>query len=327
MSSHPQVSIVIPTRDRWRLLSAHALRSALGQVDVDMEVIVVDDGSTDETIEALARKSDARLRVLRNERAPGPSGARNTGIAQARGAWLAFLDDDDLWSPMKIRTQLAEIGSEQWGFAGVIVVDDALDPLYMLPLPDSAGLVEALMLGNIVPGGSSNVIAETGLVRELGGFDEQLSHSTDWDLWLRLARAGAPAVSSQILVATLEHARRMIFRDRSDVEAESKHLFDKHGGADRRQQLAVAEWVASEHRSAGHHLRAGMAYGRAGIRFRSPGNVAAALGALFGEPGLRTVSRLLVRTRGASHLEGDRRPVEVFPDWLQKYRTSSVSHA
>jgi glycosyltransferase involved in cell wall biosynthesis len=320
MTTRPDVSIVIPTRDRRQLLTAHALPGALGQVDVDVEVIVVDDGSTDDTLDALASVEDPRLRVLRNERVPGPSGARNTGIAAARGDWVAFLDDDDLWSPSKIRTQRDGLAGARWGFAAVIVVDELLHPLYALPLPESGAAADALTLGNIVPGGPSNVIAETTLVRELGGFDESLSHSADWDMWLRLAGAAAPAVWPDVLVASLEHAQRMIVRDRPDVVAESKRLFNKHGGASRSQRLAVAEWLASEYRSTGNYVRAAMVYGRAGVRLRSPGNVAAAFGALLGERGLRTVSRLLLWTRGATHLEQERRPVDVEPDWLSTYR-------
>ncbi len=320
--STPEVSVVIPTRDRRDLLFGHALPSALGQVGVEIEVIVVDDGSTDGTVEALSQVDDPRFRVLRNKRARGVSGARNTGIWASRGEWLAFLDDDDMWSPNKIRTQLDGVGGARWGFASVIVVDESLDPLYLLPLPESQSVADALVFGNIV-GGPSTVIAETALVRRLGGFDEGLSHSADWDLWLRLVREETPAVCRQVLVAALEHPRRMMIRDRPDIRGETRTLFEKHGGPSRRRQLAVAEWLAAEHRSAGSHLRAALVYGRAGIRHRSPGNLAAAAGALFGERGLRAVSRLLVRARGVTHIE-HALPPPIDPDWLQEFRAGRL---
>jgi len=323
MSGAAEVSVVIPTHDRRQLLFSHALPSARRQAEVELEVIVVDDGSSDGTVDAAGRIDDPRVRVLSNDRAPGPAGARNTGIAAARGTWIAFLDDDDLWSPSKIRSQLDTMDDAVWGFASVIVVDESLAPLYALPLPDPADVADALRFGNIVPGGPSNVIARTDHIRSLGGFDEDLSHSADWDLWLRLAGAGLPAVSSLTLVASLEHARRMLFRDSPDIEAESERLFEKHGGSSRRQRLAVSEWLASEYRLAGQHRRAAAVYGRAGLRYRSPGNVAAAIGAAFGEPGLRAVSRLLVYTRGATHLEQERLPVRAEPDWLLDLRTTS----
>jgi glycosyltransferase involved in cell wall biosynthesis len=101
----PQVSVVISSYNRRRLL-AEALRSALAQSEVDLEVIVVDNGSTDGTEDDLAAWRDARLRVIRNPVSLGSVGGRNTGLAAASGEWVGFLDDDDLWSPDKLRAQL-----------------------------------------------------------------------------------------------------------------------------------------------------------------------------------------------------------------------------
>jgi glycosyltransferase involved in cell wall biosynthesis len=100
------VSIVIPTRNRSVLLSK-ALRSALRQERVEFEIIVVDEASTDDTPALLASIQDPRVRVLRHETARGLSGARNSGAEHARGEWLGFLDDDDLWAPDKLNRQLS----------------------------------------------------------------------------------------------------------------------------------------------------------------------------------------------------------------------------
>ncbi|HWC32537.1 MAG TPA: glycosyltransferase family 2 protein, partial [Actinomycetota bacterium] len=126
MSPPPEVTVVIPTRDRWSLLATAALPAALVQEDVDLEVVVVDDGSRDETPERLAELTDPRLRVIRNLEPLGVAQARNAGIAAARGRWLAFLDDDDLWSPRKLRTQLdaARAAGASFVYAGVINVDE-----------------------------------------------------------------------------------------------------------------------------------------------------------------------------------------------------------
>src|SRR5436190_21061432 len=94
----PEVSVVIPTRDRWDLLRT-TLGGALGQRRVSHEVIVVDDGSADETPTRLAEVSDPRLRTVRLGRSMGAAAARNRGLAEARGDWVAFLDDDDVWAP------------------------------------------------------------------------------------------------------------------------------------------------------------------------------------------------------------------------------------
>src|SRR5919109_858912 len=103
MPRAPDVTVVIPTKDRWDLLSTAALPSALGQEDVDLEVVVVDDGSTDETPDHVVGLRDPRLRIVRHDRSLGVAQARNAGIRAANSDWIAFLDDDDVWAPRKLR--------------------------------------------------------------------------------------------------------------------------------------------------------------------------------------------------------------------------------
>ena len=95
----PEVTVVVPTRNRASMLE-QALRSVAGQRDVDLEAVVVDDGSTDDTQAVIAAMGDRRLRLIRHQRPQGVSTARNRGVADARGHWVAFLDDDDLWAPI-----------------------------------------------------------------------------------------------------------------------------------------------------------------------------------------------------------------------------------
>jgi glycosyltransferase involved in cell wall biosynthesis len=315
------VSIVVPTRNRWPILSTHALPSALGQVDIAVEIIVVDDGSTDETYEGLSGVSDPRLKTVHNPRR-GVASARNAGIELADAPWVAFLDDDDLWSPHKLRRQLSVVRNEGWVFGAVLVVDEALDPLYALPLPHSGEVRDALRLGNMIPGGPSNVVARTALVRKLGGFDEALSHAADWDMWLKLADAGEPAIAHDVLVATLEHPNRMMFRDRPDVLRELEHIFARYGGPTRSQQLSLLEWLAAEHHRNGQFLQATRLYLRAAVRFRSLGNFIAAAGAVFGSRGVAASSAFLRKVRGSSHITQEHvRAVEP-PGWLEAYRSS-----
>jgi len=93
--SIPEVSVIVPTRNRCLELGL-AVRSALGQLGVQLEVVIVDDGSTDATGQLVSRISDPRVRYLRRTMSVGVSAARNAGIAEARGRWIAFLDDDDV---------------------------------------------------------------------------------------------------------------------------------------------------------------------------------------------------------------------------------------
>src|SRR5947209_3023883 len=101
----PEVTVVIPTHNR-RARLAVTLRTALEQVDVDHEVVVIDEASSDGTADFLAAVHDRRVRVVRHEPAQGLPAARNAGIAVAQGRWVAFLDDDDLWAPDKLASQL-----------------------------------------------------------------------------------------------------------------------------------------------------------------------------------------------------------------------------
>jgi glycosyltransferase involved in cell wall biosynthesis len=178
------VTVVIPTKDRWRLLQ-RALASALTQVDVAIEVVVVDDGSMDGTSRHLTTLGDPRVRVVRNEVSRGVASARNVGVAQARADWVAFLDDDDLWAPHKLRAQLDRAaGGANFVYSGMVVIDERRRPMEIGPA-DPDDLRRTLFHHNFI-GAPSTVMVRTALVRRAGGFDERLSVLADWDLWLRL---------------------------------------------------------------------------------------------------------------------------------------------
>src|SRR4030095_8630203 len=113
------VSVVVPTRNRSTLLSM-TLRSVLRQQQVELEVIVIDEASTDDTAAMLATLGDPRVRVIHHDRPLGVSAARNRGAAEAHGEWLAFVDDDDLWAPDKLARQIqaAETAGRDWAYGG-----------------------------------------------------------------------------------------------------------------------------------------------------------------------------------------------------------------
>jgi glycosyltransferase involved in cell wall biosynthesis len=318
----PEVSVIIPTRNRWPLLSTHALPSALAQEDVELEIVVVDDASDDGTADRVEALGDLRVRVLRNETQRRPPASRNVGAREARGVWLAFLDDDDLWSPRKLRAQIdtALATGAAWVYAQCIVVDADKRPLDVHPFPDPESLPALLLGGNHVPGGGSNVIVRADTFGEVGQFDESLMFFEDWDLWLRLAVVTPPATCPELLVARVEHGGNILYRDRADVEDAFERLLAKHGEVTDGQRLAVAEWVAHEHMRAGLNVRASALYARAAIAHRSPGNAAAAVGALFGRRGLALASHALLKVRGATHLDEAAAPSPPSaPAWLAAY--------
>src|SRR4051812_1633371 len=102
----PEITAIVPTHNRSNLLE-QTLRSVLSQRGVDLEVVVVDDGSTDDVAAVVGALDDQRIRLIRHDHPMGVSTARNHGAKVATGDWLAFCDDDDLWSPDKLARQLA----------------------------------------------------------------------------------------------------------------------------------------------------------------------------------------------------------------------------
>jgi len=291
VTAAPEVTVVIPTRGRWPLLSV-TLASALGQEGVELEVVVVDDGARDETAARLAELGDERLRVVSNEAPPGVAAARNRGLGEARGEWVAFLDDDDLWAPLKLRTQLAAAvaAGADFAYAAALVVDERYLPFHAPALPDPELLAEQLRRANVMPAGSSNVIVRAELLRTLGGLDERFRELDDWDLWLRLAHAGRAAACPDVLVAYVEHASNMPVAQHTDLQAELDLLVHKHAVASppiavEPDRLDFARWVARGHGRAGRRLAAARAYVAAAVRHRSPADAVRGLRVLAaGQP-------------------------------------------
>jgi glycosyltransferase involved in cell wall biosynthesis len=203
----PEISAVVPTHNRRDLLQL-TLRTVLGQRDVDLEVIVVDDASTDDTAAVVTGLGDPRIRLIRHDRPTGVSTARNHGAREAAGAWLAFCDDDDLWAPDKLARQLAAAAQagRAWSYGGAVRIDPALRIMGGTPPPPPERLAERLPAWNLMPGGSSNVIVRAGMFSEAGRWDPALVNLADWDLWIRLSRLGLPAYVPEPLVGYRIHA-------------------------------------------------------------------------------------------------------------------------
>ncbi|MCW3046870.1 MAG: glycosyltransferase family protein [Solirubrobacterales bacterium] len=214
----PEVTVVIPTRNRAPLLCG-ALSSALVQEEVDVEVIVIDDGSTDDTQARLDRIGDPRLRRLRNPAPEGVARARNAGLALAAGEWVAFLDDDDLWAPRKLRRQLdaAAAAGASFAYGAAIVVDEGEGLREEVPAPPADTIARDILARNVIPGGCSNAIARAELVRAVGGFDEGLAMLAHWDLWIRLLQRCPAAACPEVVVAHRPHGAAVLDA-RSELE-------------------------------------------------------------------------------------------------------------
>ena len=326
MNQDLEVTVVIPTRDRWRLLARNALPSALGQEAVACEVVVVDDGSRDGTHARLTELAEPRLRVVRHERSLGVARARNAGIAAARGEWVAFLDDDDVWAPHKLRRQIDTAREASAGFAygGVVSVSEEGVVNYPFVLPDPDALLDELLARSSLPAGCSNVIVRADLVRRLAGFDERLFQLADWDLWIRLAHESHAAACPDVLVGYLEHAENMLLTHEHDVtteleQIEAKHAALRHARGVDLDGVTFLHWVAWGYLRRGRRLRAARVYLRCGLKHRRVHDLGLAVAfALRSIVPIRWLRRLLRRPGGASGVE-TRIPADP-PAWLAELR-------
>jgi glycosyltransferase involved in cell wall biosynthesis len=258
------VSVVIPTHNRIRWLRL-ALRSVLWQNGVDLEVIVVDDGSIDDTMGTVQGSGDVRIRVLRHERRVGSAASRNHGGDEATGEWLAFLDDDDLWAPDKLLRQVAaaEESRRDWVYTGSVNVDENLRVMSGVSPPPPDEVTASIFRRNTIPGGGSNVVMRRHLFERVGPFDVRLMSAEDWDLWIRLAEVGPPAWVPEPLMAKRIHPTNLSL----DVRAifASVRLIEQRRGV-KADHGFLHRWVAESCLRTGRRAEALKHMGHAALR-------------------------------------------------------------
>ncbi|MGA9532817.1 MAG: glycosyltransferase [Anaerolineales bacterium] len=183
------VSVIVPAYNQSRFLGA-ALESIFNQDFEDFELVVVDDGSTDETADVVRSYKDARLHYYFQPNS-GLSAARNTGIRKSSGEFLAFLDADDLFLPSKLTSLLRAFHeSPELGLVAgqAILIDESGRRIGKTFSQGPPNPIERMLLGNPLHVGS--VLLRHGCQEKVGYFDEMLQSYEDWDYWLRLAYAG-----------------------------------------------------------------------------------------------------------------------------------------
>ncbi|UCG14916.1 MAG: glycosyltransferase [Deltaproteobacteria bacterium] len=222
----PATSVIIPTYNRAAMV-VEAVASVLAQGVEDFELIVVDDGSTDDTEERL--KGFHRVRYLRQQNA-GVSAARNLGVALSRGSLIAFLDSDDLWLPSKLGSQLCYMAEHPEVFACQTEEiwwrnDRRVNPKKHHQKPSGDIFRQSLDRCMVSP---SAVMLRRELFGRIGYFDEELLAAEDYDLWLRLAvDYSVPLLSEPLVIKRGGHVDQLSSRpgiDRYRIRALEKLL-------------------------------------------------------------------------------------------------------
>ncbi|MDH4145979.1 MAG: glycosyltransferase family 2 protein [Acidimicrobiia bacterium] len=277
------VTVVIPTRNRASH-APRAARSALAQRGVEATVVVVDDGSDPASLAELRAALDERVQLVVHERRRGVSAARNSGLERAETDWVAFLDDDDVWAPDKLASQLAALREAPgcaWSCTGCVWVDERGGIVGSAAAPARRLDASHLLVDNVVPGGGSTMVVGAAHLRSLGGFDVSLALYEDWDQWIRLALAG-PGVALDRPLCGFKVWQSTTSASVDALEASWRLVADRYAGhgaelgaaADHGRFLA---FEAFRRLRAGDHRAASDAYRRWGrplhaqvVRFAGP---------------------------------------------------------
>jgi hypothetical protein len=231
MNNH-LVTTIIPTFNHGRFI-CDALDSVISQSYKEIEIIVVDDGSIDDTVERVAKYGNAVKYLYQENRGCGP--ARNTGIIKACGNFVAFLDADDIWQKEKIEKQIEVINA----YPGTGVVGCGFNyidnngkfkskPIIKRNYKRSNALYNDLMVRNIIYGSSSGALVKKECFNKVGLFDEKLPYREDWDMWFRIGRIYDIRFVEEALVYIRLHRERMTAGDPKRIKEGQRKALNKH---------------------------------------------------------------------------------------------------
>ena len=259
----PRVSVVMAAKNYARFLP-QAVDSVLAQTERDWELVVIDDGSTDATPEAVRPYlGDARVRYVRSDRL-GQSRAKNLGLRLSRAPLVAYLDADDAWLPTKLASQLAALDAEPSAGvcyclrafldeAGAVPPDRAPVPASGYPTGD---VKRAIFSRNFVC--FSSVVVRRRVLDHVGGFDPALDLAIDYDLWLRVARHyGFACVPEPLVLYRTGHgnlSQRLSDRVQTAVCIKARAL-ERRGLAAELPPGVVGEGYASTYRALAYAMR------------------------------------------------------------------------
>lgn len=228
-SQEKKVSVILPTYNRAYCLE-RSMRSVLKQTYENLELIIVDDGSTDGTPDLVVSIEDARIRYISTKLNQGASAARNFGLQYVTGEYIAFQDSDDFWRPEKLRLQLQEMGRAQAAFCYHKVQYDlgkgqlTILPQENIPLENKRGDIYAqLLYENMVD--CPALLVRRECLEEIGGFDVGLKALEDYELALRLGNAFRAAFVDEILIDKSYTQDSVSLQARNYLDASCEILF------------------------------------------------------------------------------------------------------
>jgi glycosyltransferase involved in cell wall biosynthesis len=233
----PEVSVIIPTYNRAYCIHT-AIDSVLQQSFTNFELLIINDGSTDDTSTLLTKyqQLDSRIRVINMQVNAGATAARNIGIKASKGMYIAFQDSDDHWSPTKLAKQL-EVFKTSSLKPGVVYCQISRDDgVQTKTSPNTSrelngNILSTLVYENTI--GTPSAMVEKNLLNLVNGFNEKLKRSQDWDLFLRLSvitkfqMINEPLVQSKVLADSLSKNTAEKSRSLSEILNTNSSLFDK----------------------------------------------------------------------------------------------------
>lgn len=245
--ANPLVSVVIPAFNRAGTIG-DSLASVLTQTVWDIEVIVVDDGSTDGTAEAIRAVEDPRVTLVVNTTNAGPAEARNIGARASRAPWIAFQDSDDVWLPWKLHRQLERINSTASApadpfiaaYCGLLILNRLDDrptserttqPVYLpnASAPVLEGRLEQSLLATSLIS-TQMLIIRRDVFEDIGGFDSAAEWLEDWELAIRVAQRGPIAFVDEPLVLQ-RFSPNSLTRDTAKRLRATQYIVEKHHAA------------------------------------------------------------------------------------------------
>jgi glycosyltransferase involved in cell wall biosynthesis len=248
----PLVSVVIPTYERPQFLEG-AIRTSLAQTYENTEIIVVDDGSSEQYADEIVSDFPEGVTCIQHDENKGPSAARNTGIREANGEYVAFLDDDDRWHETKISRQVEALERDHTaGLATCLVaaITPDGDLVHCETSAPSGDCSDKILIGNQI-GTPSRVLVRRECFDDIGTFDESLPTKQDWDFYIRLCQEwNIVAVEDYICFRTVHES---LSSSPKSAKRDNQVIVEKHEDLIRRNGC----W---EHTQAEIEERVGRAY-------------------------------------------------------------------